>query len=54
MIPTITAGGTDMRGCRHRRRRKKINLRYQGRTGELLLTNTCAELAFMVYDQICH
>lgn len=52
MIPTITAGGTDMRGCRHGRRRKKINLRYIVRTGEVLLINAHTEQAFMVYDQV--
>lgn len=38
MIPTITAGATDMRRYRHGRRRKKINLRYVGRTELLLIT----------------
>lgn len=48
MIATITAGVTDMSGCRHRRKKKKRSLRYQERTAELLLIHTCTELTFTV------
>ena len=36
MIPTITAGSMDVRGCRHGRK-KKISLRYHRMMAELLL-----------------
>lgn len=48
MIATITAGGTDMSGCRHGRKKKKKSLRYQGGTAELLLIHTCTELTCTV------
>ena len=48
MIATITAGVTDMSGCRHGRKKKKKSLRYQGRTAKLLLIYTCTELTFTV------